>query len=607
MIVWQQQNAFLRVELMDDGSAQVTDCRTGEVWQMGRVAFQEDNAVDVGHCWLRTERSMCEEYPGRFHLEPAGDQGILRVTLFGWEGRVVGQFSIEPRLVDQWLEFRLFDIDESIPSLVYPTPIVTESLVFPQNVGRWVRKPFPFPQRYWWVYPVHLRMRWFGGLRGDHGWIAILHEGYTDGGTHVAEMSAAPAWLPSMGRWSGDRIVRYGFTSGGYVGLAKAYRAYAIEQGMFRSLRDKLEDLPAARNLPGSDLLSFFQGESFRTDRYEDLLQPVPSDLASEGDSPRVYITYADAQRLIHEAQGLGVNRALAVLRGWIKGGYDESHPDIFPLETAYGTMDELRDLLALNSGVTVALHDNYQDIYPQSESFPQGVIRNMQGEMLRGGIWAGGQSYLIKAPDGVRNARRNWQTLSGLNPRAMFVDTTIAVQWYEDYTADSPMSRAQDKAAKEELLQFFREQRQVVGSEEGADFGVPYVEWIENRHRRIAGESIPLWGLVFHDAAFCARYLRPTHDYLTDMLWGYMLLWDFRQPEGWDALLSGIAATRPATAWHGRIALDEMLSHRYLTDDGQVEETVFSSGAAITINFADEPRTVDGLLIPGQGYVIRD
>jgi hypothetical protein len=184
-------------------------------------------------------------------------------------------------------------------------------------------------------------------------------------------------------------------------------------------------------------------------------------------------------------------------------------------------------------------------------------------------------------------------------------------------------LTRAQDEQLKVELLRLYRDQGRVLGNEEAADFGVPYLDWFENRHKRAAGgESVPLWPLVFHDAAFCARYgdfwaeygpgTDPTGPgapppWLTDLLWGYMLLVGVRDVAKWEAGRDRFAGTIHVDAWHARVGDAEMINHRYLTDDGQVEQTEFSSGVAITCNFATEPRTVDGVTIPGHGYVIRD
>ena len=97
----------------------------------------------------------------------------------------------------------------------------------------------------------------------------------------------------------------------------------------------------------------------------------------------------------------------------------------------------------------------------------------------------------------------------------------------YESYEKGNTATRTQDRQSKEELLQFYKQQGQVLGSEEGVDFGVPFVDWLENRHERRCGETVPLWPLVFHDAVVGARYYTnggssSAKAFLPHLLWGY-------------------------------------------------------------------------------------
>jgi hypothetical protein len=607
-VVWQDDNEFLTVTVHSDGAATITRKGDGATFHMGRVAIQEDNPIDVGHVWLRTERPMCEEYPGTFAITREGDGDTLCATLMGFGGRTMGQFRYNVRLDGDWFEVSIIEIDEALPSLIFPPPIVSDSLVLPRNVGKWIRKPFSYPLRQFWLYPGHLNMRWFGGLVGADNWIAILDQGYAHSGVLLAEMSASPGWLKSLGQWRDlPRTVRYQFGRGGYVELAKTYRAYAMERGLFRSLAEKIDATPALANLRGGRMLSFMMADSSTPGRYEERLQPVPAGL--HGKQLRVGTTYADIARIIGEAKAAGMARGIVNLRGWIAGGYDESHPDVWPPEPALGTEGELRALLASPDPLLTVLHDNYQDIYEQSASYPQGIIQTQNGNGLIGGFWAGGQSYIINARNSVANARRNWPDLQTVQPRGMFIDTTIAVQLYESYEDGNTLTREQDMMHKAELLRFYKEQGQVLGSEEGQDWGMSLVDWIENRHHLIPGESIPLWPLVYHDAAFCYRYhaqARATDpampSYLADMLWGYNLFFDVRDRSHWPAMQDAFRAANDVEDWLYRIGLDEMLSHRYLSEDGKVEETTFTNGRII-VNTAPEARTVEGVTISGYGY----
>ena len=140
------------------------------------------------------------------------------------------------------------------------------------------------------------------------------------------------------------------------------------------------------------------------------------------------------------------------------------------------------------------------------------------------------------------------------------------------------------------------------------------WVDWLENRHRRVAGESIPLWPLVYHDAAFCARYTddptapetpeSPAPRWLADMLWGYALLWNL-SAASWSANKRPFLHLQFLDEWHRRVGSAEMLSHRYCSEDYQVEETVFSSGDTLLVNFSSQPRVIDGIPIPAQGYAL--
>jgi len=573
------RNDHLELTLNEDASAEFVDLATGTRWSMGRVALQEEGPIEVGHVWPRSERSICEQFPGRFRIQAVGGDS-LRVTVLGRLGEPVGDFRLRVSLDGPWAEFRIDEVGEELPSLVFPPPIVSESLVLPRSIGQWVRQPLS--SRYFYSLYGHLTMRWVGGLSGEQGWIAIFSEGHADAGAMVTEMTAAPGWLRSLGKWTGERAVRYGFTSGGYVGLAKRYRAWAIEHGLHRPLGDKLAERPALRSLVGGRILSFMQASPTHPENFEGRMVPVPAEIREHAETVRVRHTHADVQRLLRAAESEGVH-GLAVIRGWIRGGYDETHPDIWPPEPALGSIEELRALPSASPSFPLALHDNYQDIYAQCPSFPNGVIRGVDGKPMAGGLWAGGQAFILNPRDGLRYARRNWPEIATLGAQGIFPDTVTAVRLYESHEPGNETTRAEDESLKIELLQFYREQGQIVGSEEAADFGVPYVDWLENRHSRLAGVSIPLWPLVFGDACFHARYAHgavlgePEPRWLTDMLWGYVYL---------QGQHDGDHPHRQVDDWNAHVAGVEMLSHAYLDSDGLVERTEWANGCALTANF---------------------
>jgi hypothetical protein len=167
--------------------------------------------------------------------------------------------------------------------------------------------------------------------------------------------------------------------------------------------------------------------------------------------------------------------------------------------------------------------------------------------------------------------------------------------------------------------MAFWKSQGLVLASEEGADFGVPYLDSADTQHARAVDENsvtIPLWTLVFHDALFSGRHNTTLPDtsgathipwYLPNLLWGYYTMWavpgEDESRNGWK---QGFAETLFVEDWHARVGLADMYNHRFLSEDFAVEETQFSNGSAIICNFAPEPRSLEGITIAAGGFHMR-
>jgi hypothetical protein len=518
-----------------------------------------------------------------------------------------------------WLRFELLSIDEELPSLVFPPPLEASSLVLPRGIGQWIRRPSEGRS----IHRLYaaLNMRWFGGLQADDdkGYIAVWTQGHQNAGVLTTGFQAMSVWLKSLGKWETPLTVSYRFTSGGYVGLARTYRAWAIENKLHKPLTQKIEEVPHVGLLRGGRELNCYLGHTLAANRFEQQFKPIPSELNGQEKVLHRLISFGDVARIAREARDLGWKRGVVMVRGWIRGGYDESHPDIWPPEPGFGTLEELQSLMRPGENTIGGLHDNYQDIYAQSPSFPKGVSITAQGKPLRGGFWEGGQSYILNSRDGLKYARRNWEHVKTLGAGKLYSDTITAQYLYESYEAGNTLSRVQDEECKKQLMAFWKSQGLLLASEEGADFGIPYLDSADTQHARSVDENavtIPLWTLVFHDAVFSGRHNTTVPDrsgaahipwYLPNLLWGYYTMWavpgENASRDGWK---QGFRETLFVEDWHARVGLADMQNHRFLTEDFAVEETQFSDGSAIIANFAPEPRTVDGITIPAGDFHIR-
>lgn len=609
------ENDSVSISLFTDGTAVATDKENGQTWIYGPVAFQEEKPIEEELVWVRQERSVAEQYPGRFYGKRAGDS--IEWSLLGRENKIMGKFISEYKLENKWIIVSLIEVENRIPVLGFPTPVFSDCLVLPQGAGRLIRNPVN--RRIFNPFWSGFNMRWFGGLRGDNGWIAIFEEGFEDGGVMVSELAAFPVWQKSLGTWNYKRTIRYGFTRNGYTGVAKLFRSFAIEKGIFKSLRDKAAENPEINNLIGSRILSFNTAyPQVRKENFENRLLEIP---AGKIFNPEVRkkIHFNEIPQLLEEVRKLGLEKALVNIRGWMNGGYDFSHPDIWPPEIICGGEEALQKAISRRKRFLVSLHDNYQDIYPHSPSFPKGIIQRSDGTRMPGGFWAPGQCYIINGKDGLAYAKRNWKKIKNLGITGVFLDTAGATQSYEDHGPENRLTRKEHLRYKYETLKFFRDQNLTTATESGSDYFIPVVDHIENWHERTPGETIPLWSLVFHDAVLNGRYrfnvieslwgrdFDPSREerYLEEMLWGYTTIFAMPSMEEWPASKQSFLNSRQVDEWFITICDSEMISHEFLSDDYQLEETKFANGHSIVVNFSENKKEIGSSYLGPLSYLI--
>jgi hypothetical protein len=604
------QNTQLTVKVYSNSAVEIEDRVNSRTWKTWPVAIQDKSIVETGQVWLNTTRSNTEEYPGRFFGKLEGHN--FRFELLGRQEQIIGRFTCNIALDGPWLVYKILAIDDSIPSLVYPPPIQNDAIIIPKGVGEIIRDPERgghYPRN---IYPFYTRlnMRFVGGLRGDAAWIGVFDEGFEDAAGFVANRTATPILIRSLNKWSHPYTYRMQFVKGDYVELAKIYRQWIIDKGQFVTLEKKIAANP--------DLKSFLGGRAF----WINLAFPARSSTLKEdfymtdGPAPdpqakpvRVLLTYKELEATIEKLNGLGLKKGFIKIGGWINGGYDYSHQDIWPPEPSLGQVEDLKALLATPGPLVVGLHDNNQDIYAHTPSFPKGVDRNADGDLLTGGVWAGGQAYILNSRYSLKYAQRNWEHIKTLHPKAMFIDIVTAMQLYQSFEPGDELTKSQDLAAKIQLLAFYKKQGVLLGSEEAADFGIPYLDWYENRHQRVQGRSIPLWPLVFHDAAFCTRYGGVTREgdypgWLEDMLWGYLPHFNVSRDWKQDKLFQSIDHV---DRWHEKIGTAAMTNHKFLTVDYSVEQTTFSTGHSIICNFGAKPYDFNGKTVQPRSYLILD
>jgi hypothetical protein len=119
-------------------------------------------------------------------------------------------------------------------------------------------------------------------------------------------------------------------------------------------------------------------------------------------DSPgaQQYTTFEQAGQLTRDFAALTDNwPQVAYLVGWQYHGHDTGYPAVDVVNERLGGYDGLVRLMedARAWNCTISMHDNYDDAYLDSPAWDEDVIaRGPDGELMKGGVWAGGQSYII-------------------------------------------------------------------------------------------------------------------------------------------------------------------------------------------------------------------
>lgn len=455
------------------------------------------------------------------------------------------------------------------------------------------------------------RLRFFGVL-GDRdrlgaaraGYVVIIEENADallvlrqgDGG----RLSCSTAWLPSMGTLSYERILRYRFEDRPTTTtLAKSFRRYAMDAGLFKSLKEKIAERPALGNLIGAT--ACFIGYEASTLDYIGTFRHL-----REMGHKRFYVfpifhincgfgsEFAGMKLIDIRAQADALRQLGATVGSWtyISGLADRP---------------ELIRLAARNPDGTTPLNWRIgKDVWPQ-------FCQRQAVQFLAG------CGELLTAAD------------------AHHFDVTASGSLMECYAPTHPLDRRGDRACR--IAQFQEAARHgcVVASEGVRDWAVPYYDMGSNKEVPVRDETpayriLPLQHLVYHDAIFSLWW--EVHPYdcswfglggdplwqsLTDLLYGDMpLIFPVGRQYRWkgegmsreaeefeqylDLPLCREAAERAVAVADsfGRVATEEMTDFAWLSEDGRVQQTHFANGVSVVANFGGEPFAApDGRIVP--------
>ena len=238
---------------------------------------------------------------------------------------------------------------------------------------------------------------------------------------------------------------------------------------------------------------------------------------------------------------------------------------------------------------------------------------------------WDGGPSYVVCPRARLGFARRNFSTYKHELPLLTAHFTNCVSGWplYNCYDPNHPTTRSEDKKLKVQLFQYISdEMKLIIGSEVGSSFLVPYTHYFMSMNQNGPRQCIstPLWNLVYHGAINCYWYegesynrpgFRSSYDYAEKFLYDLLC----GQPSQWNFYMSDYKFWRERlketyqllSKLSEAIAYEEMIDHKFLTEDYFVQKSMFSGGTEIYINLRDRDYQENDLSIPARGFHVKN
>jgi hypothetical protein len=451
-----------------------------------------------------------------------------------------------------------------------------------------------------------------------------------------------PQWRDQLGKLTYPRSVRICFfPTGNYVTLAKRYRQYVIDSGLFVSLKEKIARQPLVANLIGAGHVGGQALRNIRTDAWQYDPDHIDVDYRVN--------TFDQIADGLQYWKDQGFNKMIVTLSGWPYYGYDRQHPDVLPPAPQAGGWDGMKRFMdkveAL--GYTPMLHDQYRDYYTDAPSWdPQFAVHEMDtttesttfpgsrfqhykvGYVPMMDHWNGGEQSYITPSLVLGNLVNNYASMfaHGVHPEGSGIDVFGYVPPDRDFNPEHPATRTDGMNARAAALTWVRVHLGIVGTEAGSDWVIPYVDTC-TPHAFGKAIPVPLYNLVYHDAIVVMNSGNSMYSLLLGE--GISLLrpnpnGGFMGPGGGgggapaagararggatEADNARRAAAHPpvtdpaqvlkmekdALALQERVGLLEMTNHEFLDTNYRVERTTFSDGTTVTVDWDKMTYTIN-------------
>lgn len=458
-------------------------------------------------------------------------------------------------------------------------------------------------------------MPWFGQVKDREGYIAICETPWNAG--YTAEHPAGGPYShvgiyyePSLGKMDYRRVLRYTLLSDcDYNDLCKVYRAYVRETGHLRTLAEKAAQNPSVDRLIGC---------SFVHTGIKTVVQPDSDFFDPENPEKNNHCTpFSKRTEEIKLLHNMGVEKLYLHLDGWAQPGYDNCHPDYSPACIEAGGWEGMKELADTmhECGYLFGIHDQYRDFYKSAKSFDENyACRLTDGTIPEHHRWAGGpQSYLC-ATQAPYYLKRNFAALfeNGIELDGAYLDVFTCNEGDECTNPEHRMTRRECYEYRRQCFSWLLAHGILSSSEEVSDWAIPslvfchyapYSFMMKRPGLPKDGIPVPLFNLVYHDCVIEPWMMDKASENDDYMLYALLnggapyLLRDaaYLNTDGsfeGDELLAleeMIRRSKTVSALHEKIAKCEMVRHRMNPENWWIQETEFSDGTKVKVDFKNQ------------------
>lgn len=612
--VWELRDSRLSVAF-DDRTAlfSVKDLRNGKQWiqktEAGKVKVksvkQENGSL---HLYLEAA------FPFEAFVSLSADSGV-QFELKAKGKTPMTEFDYPPAFTTENKDYYLLYTDG-------------EGLLLPVDDTR-----YPLGNGITYFCGGGLSMAWMGIVDKQFrsGYMAILETPYDAALRTIRQedglVTFKPVWLSSMETFSYNRRITYHFfDQGGYVAQCKKYRDYIWKKNGVVTLKEKQRRFPAIEKMVGAPHVYVWEtGRDISMAR----------DMKESGVDKALFLWDANHQPY----PVVGYDTKLKEL-GYATGGY-ELFSDLHKRDTTYYDFDW--------NGSDRFRHA----VYP-------GLFNRLAARKKDGTTYSNRfGTYACPAAMAEQVERKVSRKLKDYPHECYFVDVYQANGLYECYSKKHSVTREGYANALNRNLKYLEDQGLYVGGEWGADFAVPhsvyvhgmmtlqrtwfdseiekkgtiyyYGSWKNNSCPSIMvgtrtatptylkysineATRVPLYELVYHDAVVTSwRWEDGNQHYpeiwwkkdLFNMLYGSAPLWNLNRNR-WDEFKETFRESyENVCPWLQKIAYDELVSHSFVTSDGKIQRSEFSSGQSIVVNFSDSDYDYEGQTVKSRSYLI--